>query len=516
MIAKAISASPFGTDAVFVEIEAQLMSSLRRFSIVGLPDGVLREAKDRVRCAVENSGFSFPHSELIVSLAPATLPKYGSGFDLAIALCVLAAQGQVNKEALSEFLILGELSLNGQVKGVAGTLACADLLKNSKMNKLMVSLSNQAEASLISGNAVYAIETLGEAVLFLNGHLEIEPISGSSQDLNTSKVSNSPNFSDVVGQYQVKRALEVVAAGGHNLLMVGPPGSGKSMLAERLSSILPPLSEEDQIELMKIHSASNLYETPGVNAESSLTKYRPFRAPHHTASTIGIIGGGPYSRPGDASLAHKGVLFLDELPEFKRDTLEALRQPLETKSICISRARLRFRFPADFILLAAMNPCPCGYRGSNSKVCRCSIPIIRRYHAKLSGPLLDRIDLQLWVPPVNVEELTEKTEEDPTPNMKKHVTQAREIQAKRFKNTQQTNANMSTKELRVHCHLSKSCKQFIRTAQKHHSMSARAYTRVLKLARTIADLELEESLSVKHLAEAISYRFSDWNQEGTM
>jgi magnesium chelatase family protein len=516
---KARSAALLGVEAVGVDIETQIIGALRRFVIVGLPDGVLREARDRVRCATENSGFSFPYQEVVVSLAPASLPKCGSGFDLAIALSVLAAAGQVDPAALRYRVFLGELALDGSIKPVPGVLAVASFVKRCKGCELFVAENSAGLAALIDGVRVIGARNLLEVVSCLNKKLELTPAKPIDSQSMLGNVQTL-GFGDVVGQHAAKRAVEVAAAGGHNVFFIGPPGAGKSMLARRILSIIPPMNRDEMLEVTKIYSAlsvlgaeqklSAVAETPAIVAQ------RPFRAPHHSTSTAGLIGGGTVPMPGEVSLAHKGVLFLDEFMELRRETLESLREPLETKQIVISRVKMRVRCPADFVLVAATNPCPCGKRGSNEgqkhyagaggNGCQCPPNALRRYFARLSGPMLDRIDLSIWVPPVPVEALNAELLQDPTEQMRQRVEASRKRQAERLGHEGALNSQMNTHELKRCCALNNSCLRVLETAAKRFEFSARGYTRVLKVARTIADIEESANIECPHVSEALSYR----------
>lgn len=504
------SAAVIGVDAMPIEIEAQLFGTLRRLAIVGLPDGALREARDRVRCAVENSGFEFPDGEVVISLSPAGLPKAGSGFDLGIALSILTAARFVPQAAASRVLVLGELGLDGSLRPARGVLAVACLVRKLGDVELLVPPENLAEAALVEGVRARAASRLEEAIAYLAGRHELEPfVPDPAQATGAPRGSG---FGDVVGQYTAKRALEIVAAGGHNLLMVGPPGSGKSMLAERLPSILPPLSADEQIEVARIHSAASVHVADGARVDA-LPTARPYRAPHHSTSAAGLIGGGPMPIPGEISLAHRGVLFLDEVTELRREALEALRQPLEMRHITICRAKFRLQFPADFVLLAAMNPCPCGRKGLRDRSCRCPAGLVSRYVSRISGPILDRIDLQIDVPAVPVDQLRAGPGADPTEKMRERVLDARSRQAARFGTESRFNAHLKPREIREHCRLDADGEAVLDDATGKFSLSARGYSRVLKVARTIADLEGSSCVRSGHLREALSYRMSILTRE---
>ena len=528
--------SLIGIDGQGIEIETQIIGALKRFAIVGLPDGVLREAKDRVRCAIENSGFLFPHREVVVSLAPASVPKTGSGFDLAIALSILAADGQIDSAALKEIVALGELGLDGSLRGTTTALATAVYCRERNLNytgdqaaslKLLTSDSDAKISSQVPDVSVIAVRNLFEAVAVLNAKAEPRILQGNADSfIEFIDENHELGFNDVVGQDDAKRAFEVSAAGGHNLLMIGPPGAGKSMLAKRMLSLLPPLNLQESIDVARIYAALSTHNPKSKTLKNKLWRRRPFRSPHHSLSTAGLIGGGSHPKPGEISMAHCGVLFLDEFAELRRDSLEALREPLETRCITISRAQLRVEFPANFILVAAMNPCPCGKRllgasatspvhgqlssingGIQSLQCRCSQGVIQRYIARISGPIADRIDLKIWVPPVPVEDLQRvKENTDLTEGMKKRVQRARIIQATRFNSELVVNAQMGSEEIKKYCKLSKESQALLSKASKRYQFSARGYTRVCKLARTIADLKGAENIEISHLSEALMYR----------
>jgi magnesium chelatase family protein len=488
-VPKTFSTTLIGIEAFPVEIEAQARGGKNDIiRIVGLPDGVLRESRERVRCAVTNSGFSPPPGELVVSLAPADLPKTGSGFELAIALAIIAAGGQIDSSRFSEFVFVGELALDGRLKPVPGILSTALLCR--RLGKVLIAPKG-SHLGVISDVEIYVADSLNEVIGFLMGQTGL----GKAQR-RVALRRRRVGFGDVRGQHLAKRALEISAAGGHNLLMVGPPGSGKSMLAERLPSILPALSEDEHLEVVQIVECS---EGKGARIDDL---NRPFRAPHYTTSLAGLIGGGLGPRPGEISLAHRGVLFLDELPEFRRDALESLRQPLESRKVTVSRANQRITFPADFTLIAAMNACPCGRRGGRGELCRCLPPQIKKYLARISGPIVDRIDLQLWVNPVESDKLFGAKEPDETEAIRKRVEAAHELQLERNKGR----LNSRTGELEGY--LEDGARALLRTAVEKLALSARGYTRTLRVARTIADLAGSDAIRSEHTAEALSYRIS--------
>ena len=507
MLATVLSSALLGIDAYIVKVEVDVAGGLPAFSTVGLPDSAIKESRDRVTAAIKNSGFYFPQTRITANLAPADIRKAGSAFDLPIAIGVMAATNQVDPAKLENAMILGELALDGNIRGIQGGLPIAITAKENGIQNLILPAENAKEAAIVEGVNVYPVASLSEAAAFLNSEKEIapEPYTRNTDEHKKEHAETHLDLLDVKGQEHVKRAIEVAAAGGHNLIMIGPPGSGKTMIAKRIPSILPRLSMDESLETTKIQSIIGI-----LPSDTPLVVTRPYRSPHHTISDAGLIGGGNVPRPGEVSLAHNGVLFLDELPEFRRNVLEVMRQPLEDRQVTISRAAASLTYPANFMLVAAMNPCPCGFFSDPNRDCKCTPTQIQNYVSRISGPLLDRIDIQVEVPAVKYAELSAETTGEPSTLVQERVESARQIQQQRFADTTiHANATMESKQIREYCQVDDQAQDLLRVAINQLGLSARAYDRILKVARTIADLDRNPNIEAVHVSEAIQYRSLD-------
>ncbi len=506
MLSKVLSSATYGIDAYLVEVEAHVEKQIPGFIIVGLPDNAVKESRERVVAAIKNSGIDFPIKKITINLAPADIKKEGSAFDLPIAIGILSAVELIPQDSLNDTIFLGELSLDGSLRHIKGALPIAVEAKNKGIKRIILPNDSANEAAIVDGIDIFGFQNLSEVIAFLNDEIQKEKSFVDKSNLFSVINKYNIDFADVKGQENVKRALEVAAAGAHNIIMIGPPGSGKTMLAKRIPTILPPMTFEEALETTKIHSIAGI-----LSKQESIITERPFRSPHHTVSDAALVGGGSFPKPGEVSFAHHGVLFLDELPEFKKNVLEVLRQPLEDFKVTVSRSKMSLEFPANFMLAAAMNPCPCGFYTDPTKECTCTSVQIQKYMAKISGPLLDRIDIHIEVPAVKFKELSSKSSGEKSDAIRERVLIAREIQQKRFSGKKHiySNADMGSREIKEFCRIDSAGEELLKMAMTKLGLSARAYDRILKVSRTIADLEKSENILPQHISEAIQYRSLD-------